>query len=70
MSEPELNGQSVVWGIAHLGAVNWGLQETADINIVTELLGTSNAGIAYIIIGLAGIVALTEWFEITDFFEG
>lgn len=66
---PELDAQLAVLILAHIGAVNWGLQETADINLATELLGTGNAGIAYVAIGLAGLVALTELFEVTDFFE-
>jgi|GEM_PF-6374543 len=65
---PELDAQSVTWLIAHIGAVNWGLQETADINLAVELLGTGNVGIAYMVIGIAGVLSLTEWFDITDFF--
>ena len=54
----ELDLQLIVRVIAEVGALNWGLQEVADVNLVTELLGSGNAGIAYIVIGAAGALAL------------
>jgi uncharacterized membrane protein YuzA (DUF378 family) len=64
----DLNLQMIVWIIAEIGALNWGLQEVADINLVTELLGGS-AGVVYIIIGLAGAAALAEKAGVVDLEE-
>ncbi len=66
--DTELNAETATYIVANIGALNWGLTETADINLVTELLGTGNAGIVYIAIGIAGLVALTERFEFTEIF--
>ncbi|MXR39807.1 DUF378 domain-containing protein [Halobaculum sp. WSA2] len=47
-----------VWLLAGLGALNWGLMELADLNLVTELVGTGAAGAIYIAIGAAGGLSL------------
>lgn len=47
-----------VWLLAGLGALNWGLMEVADLNLVTELLGSGSAGLVYIVIGAAGALSL------------
>jgi len=46
------------WLLSGVGAANWGLMEAADINLVTELLGTGSAGIVYLAVGAAGALSL------------
>jgi uncharacterized membrane protein YuzA (DUF378 family) len=65
----DLDTQMVVWLLAEVGALNWGLREAFNINLVTELLGTGNAGIAYIVIGVAGAAALAEKAGVLDLTE-
>lgn len=67
--DEDLDAETATYSIAALGAINWGLQETADMNLVTEVLGSGNAGLAYIVIGIAGVVFLTERFHVTEFFD-
>ena len=46
-----------------VGALNWGLVGLLDLNIVNMILG-SMAGlekIVYILVGLSGVLALTQW---------
>ena len=69
MVDADIDGELIANTGAAVGAINWGLMETADINIVTEAVGTGNAGIVYIALGAMGTVALTERFGITEFFE-
>ena len=66
MEIPEANAENAVWILAELGALNWGLQEAFNYNLVTELLGSGSAGLAYMAIGVAGAVALGEKFELVD----
>ena len=61
--------QLLVWLIADIGALNWGLQEVADVNLVTELIGSGNAGIVYIVVGVAGALALADTFDVLDLTE-
>jgi uncharacterized membrane protein YuzA (DUF378 family) len=46
------------WLLAGIGALNWGLVELADVNLVTEIGGTGTAGAMYIVIGAAGALSL------------
>jgi len=46
-----------------VGALNWGLVGLLNLNVVNMVLG-SMAGlekIAYILVGLSGVLALTQW---------
>lgn len=46
-----------------VGALNWGLVGLLDLNVVNLVLG-SVAGlekIVYILVGLSGVLALTQW---------
>ncbi|WP_348606943.1 DUF378 domain-containing protein [Halobaculum rarum] len=52
------------WLLSGFGAINWGLMEAADLNIVTELLGGGAAGLVYIVIGAAGALSLAPHFGI------
>lgn len=63
----EINAETVVSAVAGIGAVNWGLQEFASFNIVTELLGSSPE-LGYGAFAVAGVVVLTERFELTEMF--
>jgi uncharacterized membrane protein YuzA (DUF378 family) len=66
---PDLNVQNATKAVGLLGGLNWGIMETADTNLVTELLGTGNASMAYLVIGAAAAVTISEWIGITDLFE-
>ena len=46
--------------LAAIGAINWGLVALSNLNLVTKLLGegTQAAKIAYILVGLSGVVLL------------
>jgi uncharacterized membrane protein YuzA (DUF378 family) len=59
---PDLTVGSLIWLLAEIGAVNWGLVALADTNLVTELLGSGNADLAYLVIGAAGAVAIIDKF--------
>lgn len=51
------------------GAINWGAKETLGSNVLADVIGSDNTGIAYLVIGLAGVVTVTERFELTEIFE-
>jgi uncharacterized membrane protein YuzA (DUF378 family) len=55
--------------VAYAGAINWGAMETLDTNLVADVIGADNTGIAYLAVGAAGVVSVLETFEITEFFE-
>jgi uncharacterized membrane protein YuzA (DUF378 family) len=69
MDFPELNLQSASWIVAEVGALNWGLTEAFNTNLVTELLGTGNEGPLYLVIGLAGALALADKLGLVDLAE-
>ena len=49
-------------GVAGLGALNWGLVALFDFNLVERLLGMGTAAkIVYVIIGVAGLLALASF---------
>jgi uncharacterized membrane protein YuzA (DUF378 family) len=49
----------VAWLVTALAAVNWGLDEWADINLLTEIgLSGDTLGLAYLAIGVLGVVDL------------
>ena len=48
----------VIWLIAAIGAINWGLVGFFNINVVDKLLADSPARIVYMIIGICGVVAV------------
>lgn len=70
MEMPEINTENAVESLAGIGALNWGLDSAGNFNLVTELLGSGNAEIAYLAFGAAGAVALLERFEVTDLYGG
>lgn len=55
--------------VAFAGAINWGAQETLGSNVIADVIGADNTGLAYMAIGAAGLVSVTETFELTEFFE-
>lgn len=50
----------IVCLLAGVGALNWGLVALFDFNLVSRLLGVGTTGekVVYILVGLAGLVAL------------
>lgn len=68
MEFPEINAKNAVYTVSGLGATNWFAQSQFDFNVVTELLGSSPE-LGYLVIGAAGVVSLTELFEVTDLLE-
>ncbi|WP_324758172.1 hypothetical protein [Haloarcula montana] len=53
------------WAVNGVAAVNWGLQEATDTNLLTDTLSLDPgaAGIVYIIIGLSGVLGLYQLVE-------
>jgi uncharacterized membrane protein YuzA (DUF378 family) len=51
---------TLVWIVTAIGALNWGLVELAEFNLVTELLPPDFQGIAYLLVGAAGLVNLAD----------
>ncbi|WP_256545926.1 hypothetical protein [Halobellus inordinatus] len=68
MEIPEINAKNTVYTVSGLGASNWFLQSQFDLNLVTELLGSSPE-VGYLAVGAAGILSLSELFELTDVLE-
>lgn len=54
--------QFVTWVTAAVGALNWGLVEVFNYNVLTDLmmLSTELEGMAYILIGVAGAMNLYQ----------
>lgn len=48
----------LIWLIAGLGAINWGLIGFFNINVIDRLLADRPTRIVYAIIGVCGVVAL------------
>jgi uncharacterized membrane protein YuzA (DUF378 family) len=65
----DFNAQTAAGVVSGLGAANWGLVELSNYNIVTEILGADASGAAYLVIGLVGVVTITEELEITEFLD-
>lgn len=66
MEIPDIDLENGTYIVAEIGAVNWGVKEVFNTNLVTELLGTGNEGAVYVAVGAAGAVALAEKFELVD----
>lgn len=60
--------QVAVLLVAGVGALNWGLVELSDTNLITDTLGlsASNTGLAYIVIGLAGAILVIDLLDIAS----
>jgi len=57
--------QLVVVLVAGAGALNWGLVEAIDTNLLVEIgLSSANLGYAYLAIGAAGAVVLVDMLEL------
>lgn len=48
----------VLWLIAGIGAINWGLVGLFNINLIDRLLADRPTRIAYVLIGLCGVAVL------------
>lgn len=68
MDIPDFNAKNAVYTVSGVGATNWLADSQFDFNLVTELLGSSPE-IGYIAIGAAGVLSLTELFDVTDVLE-
>jgi len=55
--------KDIAWVISSVGAMNWGLVEATNTNILTDVggLGADIAGIAYVLIGVAGAISLAYY---------
>ena len=57
--------QLLVVLVAGLGALNWGLKEALNTDLLVELgLSGANLGYAYLAIGVAGAVVLIDMLDI------
>lgn len=61
----DLNTKMVATVGASLGSANYGATELLGTNYAADLLGT-NVGLAYIAVGAAGVVLLTDEFGVTE----
>jgi len=53
--------QIVALLVAGLGALNWGLKEAMDTDLLVEIgLTGSNLGLAYLAVGAAGAIVLVD----------
>lgn len=64
----------IVWILTSIGALNWGLVEFANVNLVGELgtaLGSTGVPTAvYAAVGIAGAITLADHlgaYDVTDF---
>lgn len=55
----------VAWVLSSIAALNWGLVELLDTNLVTDTLGlgAETAGLVYIVLAVAGLVSLYHFYE-------
>jgi uncharacterized membrane protein YuzA (DUF378 family) len=65
--EAEPTPGNIAFFFTALGAINWGIREFIQFNAVTEF--GLPPELVYALITVAGVVTLTDRFEITDFFE-
>ncbi|MCU4716806.1 DUF378 domain-containing protein [Halapricum hydrolyticum] len=57
--------QLLVVLISAIGAINWGLVEMFDVDLLVEIgLGADMLTIAYLIVGAAGVVLLVDMLEL------
>lgn len=67
MELPDFDLKELVWATTSVGAINWGLQEAAQINLIADYV-PELAGPAYLVIGAAGAVSLANQFGLVDVF--
>lgn len=65
MDLPDFDLKELVWATTSVGAINWGLQEVAQINLIADYV-PELAGPAYLFIGASGAVALAHQFDLVD----
>jgi len=68
MDLPELNARELTTSVTAVGAINWGLQEAAQINLLADYL-PEFAGLGYLVIGAAGTIVLSEQLELVEVFD-
>lgn len=56
--------QVAAWLLVDVAALNWGLVELFDVNLVADTLPADATGIVYLVVAAAGLVGLLE--NLTD----
>ncbi len=56
----------VLVALAFVGALNWGLVEVVDTNVVTEFVPTDYQGIVYTVVGVAGGLGVLDVAGVLD----
>jgi len=58
----------VTWGLATVGALNWGLVGLSDFNLVHALFGRTPVveRLIYSLVGFAGVWSLVRYFQYTS----
>lgn len=64
----DLNAETIVGAVAGVGAANYAAAEFLSFDVMTEFLSGSPE-IGALAFGAAGVVSLTEMFEVTEFFD-
>jgi uncharacterized membrane protein YuzA (DUF378 family) len=56
--------KAAAWLVSAVGAANWGLVELMNTNLLTDvlMLGSDLEGIGYIVVGIAGVLSLADFF--------
>lgn len=65
MDLPDFDLKELVWATTSVGAINWGLMEAAQINLIADYV-PDLAGPLYLAIGAAGAIALANQLELVE----
>lgn len=64
----DLNAETIVAAVAGVGAANYATAEFLSFDLMAEFL-SSSPEIGALAFGAAGVVSLTEMFDVTEFFD-
>ncbi|AFD04024.1 VP3 [Halogeometricum pleomorphic virus 1] len=64
----DLNAETVTMGLASIGAANYATAEFLQFDVMSEFLSGSPE-LGAIAFGAAGVVSLTEMFDVTEIFD-
>ena len=64
----DLNAETVTMGLASIGAANYATSEFLQFDVMSEFLSGSPE-LGAIAFGAAGVVSLTEMFDVTEIFD-
>ena len=62
----------ILWVTTSVAALNWGLVEFVDINLIGEVVTATSPGVGtvlYAVVGLAGVLTLADnlgFYDVTD----